>query len=98
MSYEEYKNKSNNVILCTEKSDELSKLGIFNPEHYIIVDYLQNTHYKLVEYKNKSIFKFKELPFNIKEKIINRCMNNKETGIYNLIPDFNGFKLELENL
>jgi len=82
---------NNNVLQCGQLNDDvLSNLGVFNPEYYIIIEHT-GKHYKLVTYKNKRIFTFKEIPYDIKEMIVNKCMERKH-GPYNLIPDFQKLK------
>jgi len=55
--------------------------------------YLGN-HYTLVAYKDKRIFKFTEIPYDIKVMVINKCME-KNAGPYYLIKDFRNFKTKL---
>ena len=58
-----------NVLQCGQLNDEvLQKQGIFEPDHYIIANFTGN-HYQCVQYKGRSIFKFKEIPYDIKLKI-----------------------------
>jgi hypothetical protein len=92
LSNEAYKEKDYaNVLNCGELNDPLlESRGDFMPEYYII---LENSgwHYNLVGYKKKQIFKFKEIPYDIKKIIVNRCME-KNDGLFSLIPDFIQFK------
>ena len=81
-----------NVVQCGQLNDEiLQKQGIFEPEHYIIANYT-GQHYQCVQYKGRSIFKFKEIPYDLKLKICDRCMEGAEqAGPYQIIPDFQEF-------
>ena len=92
LSSDAYKEKDYaNVLNCGELNDPiLESRGEFMPEYYLI---LENSgwHYNLVGYKKKQIFKFKEIPYDIKKMIINRCME-KSDGLFSLIPDFIQFK------
>ena len=92
LSNEAYKEKDYaNVLNCGELNDPiLESRGEFMPDYYII---LENSgwHYNLVGYKKKQIFKFKEIPYDIKKMIVNRCME-KSDGLFSLIPDFIRFK------
>jgi predicted NAD-dependent protein-ADP-ribosyltransferase YbiA (DUF1768 family) len=84
----------NNVLQCGHTNDKLLKnKDFFTPEFYIILDY-DGAHYKLVEYKKKRIFKFSEIPYDIKKLIVKECMR-KNSGIFNLIPDFKNLKNEI---
>ena len=76
---------------CGQLNDEdLEKKGKFTPAFYIITDYMGN-HYKLISYKGRKIFTFKDLPYGLVHKIIDICMPN-EGGVYNLIPAFRHLK------
>lgn len=81
----------NNILQCGQLNDEiLENKGVFNPEYYIIVEHT-GSHYKLITYKNKMIFNFKEIPYDIKNMVSNKCMEREE-GPFNIIPDFKTFK------
>ena len=91
-SNEAYKNDDiNNVLQCGQLNDSiLENKGIFIPDFYIVVDYT-GSHYKLVGYKKKMIFKFGEIPYDMKRMIADKCME-KNAGPFALIPDFQKFK------
>jgi len=82
-----------NVLTCGQLNDSMLKEdGNFEPEYYIMVEY-NGSHYKLIGYKKKQIFTFKELPYDIKKLAVDKCME-KNSGIFSLIPEFIKFKEE----
>jgi len=92
LSSEAYKGKDMaNVLNCGQLNDSiLESRGEFTPEFYIMVDFL-GWHYKLITYKKKYIFTFAELPYDVKKRIVDKCME-KNSGAFALIPDFVRFK------
>jgi len=62
----------------------------------MIVEYTGN-HFKLVGYRKRKIFKFSEIPYDIKNLIVNKCME-KNAGIFALIPEFIQFKASLNKV
>lgn len=92
LSSEAYKNDDiKNVLNCGQLNDTiLENKGIFVPEFYIIVEHTGN-HYKTIGYKKKMIYKFKELPYDIKNMISDKCLE-RNAGAFALIPDFKKFK------
>ena len=92
MSSENYKSgDTKNILQCGQLNDSiLEQRGIFNPEFYIIIEHTGN-HYKLIGYKKKMIFKFTEIPYDIKKLVAEKCME-KNAGPFAIIPDFQKFK------
>ena len=95
LSKESYESgDQDSVMKCGQLNDEeIEKKGVFNPDYYIMTSYTGN-HYTLVSYKEKRIFSFEELPYDIKIMIISKCLE-KNAGPYYLIKDFRNFKLKL---
>lgn len=94
LSQEAYKEKSyDNVLNCGEINKNLKDKKDFEPNHYIITSY-SGDHYKLVTYKKKTIFTFKEIPYDIRILIVNKCLE-RNAGIYYLVQDFRNFKTQL---
>jgi predicted NAD-dependent protein-ADP-ribosyltransferase YbiA (DUF1768 family) len=80
-----------NVVQCGQLNDSvLENKGVFKPEFYIIVEHTGN-HYKVISYKKKMIFKFKELPYDIKKMVVDKCLE-RNAGPFSIIPDFLKFK------
>ena len=92
MSSELYKaGDTKNVLQCGQLNDTiLEQRGRFIPEFYIMIDHTGD-HYKLLGYKKKMIFKFSEIPYDIKKMITEKCME-KNAGPFAIIPDFQKFK------
>uniref|UniRef100_A0A6C0JXI2 NADAR domain-containing protein n=1 Tax=viral metagenome TaxID=1070528 RepID=A0A6C0JXI2_9ZZZZ len=92
LSSEAYKGKDfANVLNCGQLNDDiLESRGEFNPDFYIMVDFL-GWHYKLITYKKKYLFTFSELPYDIRKLVVDKCME-RNSGAFSLIPEFIKFK------
>jgi hypothetical protein len=78
------------VLLCSEVSKELQEKQSFSPDYYIMATYSGN-HYKLVSYKSRKILQFREVPYDVKILVLNRCLA-RNSGVYYMIPDFRNLK------
>jgi predicted NAD-dependent protein-ADP-ribosyltransferase YbiA (DUF1768 family) len=96
LSYEAYKSDDiKNVLNCGQMNDSiLENKGIFTPEFYIVITY-DGKHYKTVSYKKKMIFKFIEIPYDLKKMVVDKCLE-KSAGPFLFIPDFQKFKTSLK--
>jgi len=83
---EEYYNAGDteHVLQCGQLNDDV--VGDFIPTHYVIANH-QGNHYQLITYKEYGAFNFKELPYDIKMLIVDKCME-RLAGPYYIIPDF----------
>ena len=91
LSKEAYdQNDKDNVLLCGQLNDKiLEERGEFKPDHYIIIEY-NGVHYRLIKYKKRQSLQFKEIPYDIKLLIINKCMEN-QSGPFQIISEFREF-------
>lgn len=79
-----------NVLTCGQLNDTaLEEKGIFQPDYYILTLY-QGYHYQLISYKNKAALTFQELPYDVKMKVVDKCLE-RLAGPYYIIPEFRTF-------
>lgn len=88
LSSEAYSNGDlNNVLICGSTDDPvLIEKNIFEPSHYIMVEYTGN-HYKLITYNDKGTLTFDEIPLDIKNMILDKCFEGERSS-FKIIPDF----------
>ena len=96
LSSENYKNNEEPILLCGQINDdrELDK-GTFKPDYYIITDHTGD-HYKLITWKDTKIFTFKEIPYGLRNMIVNKCMEI-DAGKFSYIPEFKEYKKMEQN-
>lgn len=76
------------VLQCGgEFPEHIRKKGTFKPLYYIITEFSGN-HYNLVKYKDRRIFKFNEIPLDIKRLIKTKCMETSSQSEWNYIQKF----------
>ena len=94
--FSEDSNRENDLkgsIDCGIKDETLSK---FQPEYYILLEFSElKNKYSLVSYKNKKIFTFKEIPYDLKNIISYKCVENVE-GNFSRIPEWQHFHKEIK--
>jgi hypothetical protein len=87
--------ENSNILQCGDAHPDLQRQGYFDPDMYIILNYSGNNHYDLITYDKNyfiSSFKFKELPYIIKKKIIETCYEEfSGQGAFSLIEDVKDF-------
>jgi len=87
-----YKNEdTDGVMQCGPiHNTEVTK---FAPDYYLMTSY-DGSHYRGISYMDKSILKFREIPYNIKTLLLNKCLE-RNSGIYYLIEDMCNYKSKL---
>ena len=89
------KRNYNNILHCGDMLNEIiESKGYFKPNYYLVVSYTGN-HYKLITYNSKKIFTFNELPYVIKEDIVENCLQSNGKNTYDLIKQFVSFKNDI---
>jgi len=84
------------VLQCGQLNDTiLQDKGVFKPKYYIVTEYLGN-HYKSVSYKGRKILRYENIPYHLKEIVVDKCME-KNAGVYSIIPKFKKFKEHLQH-
>lgn len=78
------------VLNCGEINKDLQEKQQFAPDYYILTAYTGD-HYRLVSYHNRRIFKFKEIPYDLKILVLNKCLE-QNSGAFYLIQDFRNLK------
>ena len=82
------------VLQCGQLNDRvLEDQGSFEPDFYIMAEHT-GMHYKLITYKRESLLTFREIPYDIKIMVVEKCME-RNAGPYYLIPQFRTFREEL---
>jgi predicted NAD-dependent protein-ADP-ribosyltransferase YbiA (DUF1768 family) len=82
------------VLQCGQLNDRvLEDQGSFEPDFYIMADHM-GMHYRLITYKGEALLTFREIPYDIKIMVVEKCME-RNAGPYYLIPQFRTFREEL---
>jgi hypothetical protein len=64
---------------------------LFDPSFYILLERLRGKDYKLIAYKNKYIFRYSELPYDLRDLIRQTCLNHNESCLFCGIQSFQHF-------
>ena len=75
---------------------QANRVEEFEPDYYVLVDYVGDNHYRAVKYNDVGAFTFRDLPDDLKLKIKKECMTKVvdgqrvilENSAYHNIPDF----------
>lgn len=79
-----------NVLQCGQLNDAvLQETGDFKPDRYIMLEY-QGQHYTLITYKSRGAFTFNELPYDVKLKVVTRCLE-RNAGPFYIIKEVRDF-------
>jgi len=90
-SEESYNDNSyDSVLNCGELNKNIKSGGSFNPSYYIMTTNSGN-HYKSIEYKDKKVLTYREIPYDVKMLVINKCLE-RNSGVFYMIQDFRNLK------
>jgi len=93
-SEESYNDNSyDSVLNCGELNKNIQSSGSFNPSYYIMTTYNGN-HYKSIEYKDKSILTYREIPYDVKMLVVNKCLE-RNSGVFHIIQEFRNLKSKM---
>lgn len=82
-------NDLDNVLQCGQLNED----AVSEPSHYVITSY-DGRHYELVTYKERAALVFKEIPYDIKKLVVDKCLEGL-TGPYQKIKEFKDFLAKL---
>lgn len=81
----------NNILQCGQLNDPiLQEKQVFKPKYYIMAEW-KGYHYMNILYKGRKIMTYDQIPFDIKELIVDKCLE-RNSGPYYLIPRFKKLK------
>jgi len=83
----------NAVLQCGQMNDVDSFYDNYDPKYYIIVAKTKD-HYELVSYRTKKILSFSDIPYALKIKVVEKCME-RNAGLFNNIPAFKQFQMDV---
>ena len=84
-----------NVLQCGQLNDDiLLQQGQFIPRYYILANYL-GWHYELITYKDAKTLEFDEIPTEVKNLVVNKCLE-RNAGTYYIIPQFREYFQKLK--
>ena len=88
LSSDYVKKDANNMMQCGAVIDPvINSRGSFAPEFYILTECTADMHYRLISYRGKRLFAYTEVPYDIKQLIVTKCIE-RNSGIFTLITDF----------
>jgi len=88
LSSDYVKKDANNMMQCGASIDPVIKSrGSFTPEFYILSECTADMHYRLISYHGKRLFTYAEIPYDIKQLIITKCIE-RNSGIFSFITEF----------
>ena len=90
----DYISDNNEIIRsCNTITNKMQHMDRLQPNYYIMTS-KTNNQYQSISYKNRKIFEFSEIPYQIKLMIVQKCISTIG-GIYNSINDFIEFQTKL---
>lgn len=81
LNYNHYKeNDIHNVLECNKPVEDIeNNVDGFKPEYYVLLEKI-GKYYKIIGYKNKILFIYEELPYDLRMMIQDKCVEQKENS------------------
>jgi len=83
----------NASLLCGQMNDTDEMYSKYDPQYYIVVS-KTDEHYELVSYRKKKMLTFAEVPYGLKFKVVEKCME-RNAGLYAMLPAFKQFQMDM---
>lgn len=81
------------MLKCGQLNDVEEMYANYDPQYYVLLA-KTDEHYELVQYRKKKMLLFAEVPYAVKFKVVERCME-KNAGPYAIIPAFKQFQMDM---
>lgn len=92
LDHDPFQNRDFGSVFVSGEIDTIVKhRNSFEPDFYLLLEKKISKDYKLISYKNKQIFHYSELPFDLRDLIRKTCLTHSEKCLFCDIKHFQHF-------